>query len=96
MPKIESDDEGETEGKGLKKQTDPNHPVLKGFRRNIPELQLILRVYALYTTKYKLVPIQSGQEAALENYSFQHVAIFENQLRMPPPGGLAYSTIEEG
>lgn len=95
MPKIDSDDEGDAAAKATHKD-DPNHPVLRGFRRNIPELQVILRVYALYTTKYKLVPVQSGQEAALENYSFQHVAIFENQLRMPPPGGLAYATVEEG
>lgn len=72
------------------------HPSLRGFRAIIPDLQLILRIYIQYTSNYKIIPLQSGNDVlGLDDYSFRHVAIFENQLRMPPPGAFAYKESEE-
>jgi len=72
------------------------HPTLKGSLPVIPQIQLVLRIYALYTTNYKLIPMQSGKEViGLDDYTFRHVAVFENQLRRPPVGALAYKSLEE-
>lgn len=72
------------------------HPTLSGNLPIIPQIQLILRIYASYTTSYKLIPMQGGKEIiGLDDYKFRHVAVFENQLRRPPVGGLAYRSFEE-
>jgi len=62
-----------------------------------PGLQLILRIYVQYTSPYVIIPKVDNKEAvSLEDYSFRHVAIFENQLRLPPIGSLSLDrSIEE-
>jgi len=83
----------EEEAKFIEEQ---GHPVMRGYRPIIPELQVILRIYAQVTTSIKIIPMQGGNEVlGLDDYTFRHVAVFENQLRMPPAGALAYKSTEE-
>jgi hypothetical protein len=53
----------------------------------VPQHMLILmRLYVQYTSPYYLSFSQNGKEmSSLNNYSFNHVAILENQLRYPVP-----------
>ncbi len=72
------------------------HPIMRGQRAIIPQLQMIIRLYVQYTTDSKLMALKGGNEVlGYDNYTFRHVAVFENQLRMPPAGNLAYKKREE-
>lgn len=94
-PKKELLDKKASEAKDAKVDNN-QHPILKGHLQLVPNLQVILRAYVLYTTSYRMVPIQDGKEIlGLDDYSFRHVAIFENQLRMPPVGALSYKETED-
>lgn len=56
-----------------------------------PFQQVILRVYVQYTSPFQVVATQNGKEVPQkEENTFSHVAILENQLRLPPVGSTKY------
>lgn len=59
-------------------------------------MQVIMRLYVQYTSPYYLSFIQNGKEQnSINNYSFNHVAVLENQLRYPVPGRTMLSDFYE-
>ena len=58
--------------------------------------QLILRAYVQYKSPYILTASHHGKEIPSEgDYTYNHVAILENQLRLPPVGAATTQTTDE-
>jgi len=55
-----------------------------------PHKQLILRTYVQYTSPDVLHLTHNGKDVSEDLYTFQHVGVFENQLRAPPVGSTMF------
>lgn len=65
--------------------------IKEGYVPIHPTQQVLIRLYVQYTSPFVITANLGGKDqVSMEEYTFNHIATFENQLRLPPVGSTTY------